>query len=126
MKEGGCVANLWLGTWEEVIRRERATWLRFYDVEGNVVLWPKELAEQAEANLQETQANLQETQANLDRERQIRLDAISRLREAGMSVEEIAEILSFSVEEVRLSIQDEWIFRESGDRAGWELGYKAV
>ena len=30
--------GLWLGTWEGTIRDESAAWLRFYDVQGNLVL----------------------------------------------------------------------------------------
>jgi Uma2 family endonuclease len=42
--------QLWLGTWEGSIRREPPNgtchWLRFYDVDGNLVLLPEEAAQQ--------------------------------------------------------------------------------
>ena len=44
------VLGLWVGPWEGVINREPATgtcaWLRFYDLEGNLVLLPQEAAQQ--------------------------------------------------------------------------------
>lgn len=42
--------QLWLGLWEGVVDREPSegccAWLRFYDAAGNLVLLPKEKAEQ--------------------------------------------------------------------------------
>ena len=37
--------GLWLGTWEGTLTKETATWLRFYDAEGNLILLSQELAE---------------------------------------------------------------------------------
>ncbi|WP_017306114.1 Uma2 family endonuclease [Spirulina subsalsa] len=53
--------GLWLGLWEGTILRETATWLRFYDPEGNLILLGTERAEQAESALaQERQEKEQE------------------------------------------------------------------
>jgi Uma2 family endonuclease len=38
--------GFWLGTWEGTIDRETATWVRFYDECGNLVLLPEEAAQQ--------------------------------------------------------------------------------
>jgi Uma2 family endonuclease len=38
--------GLWLGTWTGTIDRETLTWLRFYDVNGALVLLPEEVAQQ--------------------------------------------------------------------------------
>ncbi|NEO27417.1 MAG: hypothetical protein F6K03_11120, partial [Kamptonema sp. SIO4C4] len=38
--------GLWVGTWQGTISREEATWVRFYDAEGNLVLLPDEAAQQ--------------------------------------------------------------------------------
>ena len=38
--------NFWLGTWQGIIDRETAIWLRFYDTSGNLVLLPEEAAQQ--------------------------------------------------------------------------------
>jgi Uma2 family endonuclease len=76
--------HLWLGTWQGVIEEDDdAVWLRFYDEAGNLVLLPEE-AEQQRA----------------DAERQHRLDAVAKLVEMGLSVEQVALALSLTVQEV--------------------------
>lgn len=37
--------GFWLGTWQGTIDRESATWLRFYDRAGNLILLPEEAAQ---------------------------------------------------------------------------------
>lgn len=47
------ILGFWLGTWEGVLQKETAPWLRFYDREGNLVLLPEEAERQrAEAERQ--------------------------------------------------------------------------
>jgi Uma2 family endonuclease len=58
--------GFWLGTWQGIIDRETALWLRFYDSSGNLVPLPEEAAQQ---------------QAETQRQRAERLAA--RLREMG-------------------------------------------
>ncbi|MGC1394974.1 MAG: Uma2 family endonuclease [Coleofasciculaceae cyanobacterium] len=38
--------GLWLGTWQGIIDRNEAVWLRFYDQQGNLVPLPEEAAQQ--------------------------------------------------------------------------------
>ena len=47
--------GFWLGMWEGLIDRETASWLRFYDQEGNLVLLPEE-AERQRADAQQQRA----------------------------------------------------------------------
>ena len=54
--------KLWLGTWEGVVDKESAIWLRFYDQENNLVLLPEEAA-QEQAQLAEQRAQLAEQRA---------------------------------------------------------------
>jgi Uma2 family endonuclease len=42
--------GLWVGTWQGAYLRENATWLRFYDDNGQVVAVREEIAEQLAAN----------------------------------------------------------------------------
>jgi predicted transposase YdaD len=65
-------------------------WLRFYDKAGNLISLPEEAQEQ--------RAIAQEQRANT--ERQARLDAIPQLLQMGLSVEQVAQVLSLTVEEV--------------------------
>ena len=65
--------GFWLGTWEGIVDRETAIWVRFFDESGNLVLLPEEAAQQ--------QAEAAQQQAEQERQRASRLEA--RLRELG-------------------------------------------
>jgi Uma2 family endonuclease len=54
--------ELWLGKWTGTILQEEATWLRFYDREGNLVLLGSEKAEQEKLRADRAEANLQQEQ----------------------------------------------------------------
>ncbi|BDA75773.1 hypothetical protein CAL7716_099390 [Calothrix sp. PCC 7716] len=74
-------------------------WLRFYDEAGNLVLLPEEAEKQrADAERQGAYAERQ----GADAARQVRLNAVSQLLQMGMSIEQVAQILSLTVEEVQL------------------------
>jgi hypothetical protein len=56
--------QLWIGTWTGLFKRRPATWLRFYDAEGHLVLTTDEAAEQrAEAAQQRAEAAQQRAEA---------------------------------------------------------------
>ncbi|MEM9540893.1 MAG: Uma2 family endonuclease [Cyanobacteria bacterium P01_E01_bin.42] len=83
--------GLWLGLWEGTILRERATWARFYDDSGNLILLGEERAEQeqqrAEQERQEKERERQEkeqTQAALQ-------DLRSRLQARGIDPDNLPE-----------------------------------
>ena len=87
--------NLWVGTWNGIVEDDNAVWLRFYDADGNLVLLPEE-AQKQRADSEQQRA---------DSERQARLNAIPQLREMGLSIEQIAQALSLSVEEVEEAVE---------------------
>ncbi|NEO28449.1 MAG: Uma2 family endonuclease [Kamptonema sp. SIO4C4] len=90
--------GLWVGVWQGTIDREVAPWLRFYDQEGNVVPLPEEAAQQqAEAAQQQAEAAQQQA-AQLE---QSQRNAIPQLLATGMTVEQVAAILSVSVDFVQ-------------------------
>ena len=70
------------------IQREEAPWLRFYDLDGNLILLPAELAEierqNAESERQRAQAAYQ--QAEIQHQRAERLAA--QLRQLGINPDE--------------------------------------
>jgi Uma2 family endonuclease len=77
--------------------------LRFYDAQGQKLLSPEEKAEalqQAEQTLQQAQQTLQQAQQALQQEAQARREAVPRLLDLGLSVEQIAITLSLSLAEV--------------------------
>lgn len=69
--------ELWLGTWEGTIERETAIWLRYND-QGQLILLPKEAAQQQAAQAQQLteaqqlsqQQRIQELEATLVQYRQ--------------------------------------------------------
>ena len=72
--------GLWLGTWQGTVEDDPATWLRFYDTIGNLVLLPEEAAQQQVE--QERQRTEQERQ-RAEQERQRAEILAARLRDLG-------------------------------------------
>jgi Uma2 family endonuclease len=99
-------ANLWLGTWEGILLREEAHWLRFYHQDGTLALLPEEAAQQQaqvaqqqaqvaqqqaqaaqqQAQVAQQQAQVAQQQAEIERQKAERL--ASRLRELGENPED--------------------------------------
>ncbi|PSF38725.1 hypothetical protein C7H19_04265 [Aphanothece hegewaldii CCALA 016] len=74
--------ELWLGIWSGAVSRDQAAWLRFYDLQGNLIPLPEELA------VRERQRAEEATQrAENERLRAERLAA--RLRELGENPDDI-------------------------------------
>ena len=85
--------NIELGLWQGSYQNQTMLWLRWWDNEGNLLLTGAERAALAEQALASTeQALATETQA--------RRDAIPKLLGMGLSVQQVAEALGLSVEEV--------------------------
>jgi len=70
--------GFWLGTWEGVVDRDHAIWLRFFDRDGNLVLLPEEAA-QFHAEQAQIQAEQAQIQAEQEHQRAERLAARLRL-----------------------------------------------
>jgi Uma2 family endonuclease len=80
--------GMWLGTWEGIVERETAVWLRFYDPSGNLILLPEEDARQ-QADAAQQQADAAQQQAEQERLRADRLAA--KLRELGIDPNDLTE-----------------------------------
>ncbi|WP_264322275.1 Uma2 family endonuclease [Zarconia navalis] len=85
--------ELWLGTWEGTVQQQSATWLRFFDRDGNLVLLPSEAAEaelnRTEAELNRTEAELNRTEAELEKERLKSQAMAAHLRSIGIDPEQL-------------------------------------
>lgn len=62
------VLQLWLGLWEGEFQKTRAVWLRFFDVEGRLVLTGEE-AERQRAEAADRQAEAERRRAEAERQR---------------------------------------------------------
>lgn len=91
--------NLWLGLWTGERLEITTTWLRWWDDAGNLLFWSTEITEQ------ERQRAEQERQ-RAEQERQERENAIPRLREMGLSADQIAIALNLSLEAVNAAISN--------------------
>ncbi len=69
-----------MGTWEGIVERETAIWVRFFDGSGNLVPLPEEVAQQ-QGEAAQQQAETAQQQAEQERQRTDRLAA--RLLELG-------------------------------------------
>jgi Uma2 family endonuclease len=59
--------QLWIGRWEGTYKRDQATWLRFYDLAGQLLLTADELAEAAEQRADTATAEVARLRAELAR-----------------------------------------------------------
>jgi Uma2 family endonuclease len=79
--------QLWLGVWEGRIRREppdsTCSWLRFYDLDGNVVLLQEEIAQQEQQLAEQERQRAEQERQRAEQERQRAERLAARLRELG-------------------------------------------
>ena len=104
-----------LGVWEGSYQNQTQRWLRWWDNQGNLLLTGSEQArlerlhteqerQRAEAESQRAEAERQRAEAEsqrADRVEQTQRDAIPQLLAMGLTVEQVAQALSLSVEEVQ-------------------------
>jgi len=83
-----------LGLWQETYQNKTQLWLRWWDREENLLLIGKEEAEVERARAEKAEQALAEVEG-------MRINAIDRLLKLGLTLEQIAEVLSLSKEEVR-------------------------
>jgi Uma2 family endonuclease len=79
--------NLFLGTWQGSRDNRNGYWLRWWDENGELLLWGSELAAKERQRAEQAE--------------QARRDAVPQLLQMGLSVEQVAQALSLSVEEVQ-------------------------
>ena len=90
-----------LGLWQGSYQNQTMLWLRWWDEEGNLLLIGDERAELERLRGAQQRERAESAEQARQAEFQARRDAIPRLLGMGLSVEQVAEALSLSVEEVR-------------------------
>ncbi len=89
-----------LGIWQGTYQNADLPWLRWWDAEGNLLLNGEERAERAQQQAERAQQQAEQAQ-------QSRVDSIPRLLSLGLEIEQIANALGLSVEEVRNIVHSE-------------------
>ena len=84
--------DLYLGIWEGTHEIRTGVWLRWWTIDGDLVLWQEERAQQAESKAQEAEskaqeakAEAQEAKAEAEKERREKEVLLAKLRAAGLS-----------------------------------------
>jgi Uma2 family endonuclease len=98
-----------LGLWSGTYQNQTQLWLRWWDINGNMLLIGSERAEaeHERAEIEHERAEIERERAQRESERaqiaeKAQRDAIPRLLGLGLTIEQIASALSLSTEEVRL------------------------
>ncbi|MDB9312731.1 Uma2 family endonuclease, partial [Spirulina sp. CS-785/01] len=76
--------GLWLGTWDGQLRRENASWLRFYEPDGNLVLLPEEVAERERAEKEQERERANRAESDVQRLRE-------RLQQLGIDPDTVSD-----------------------------------
>lgn len=92
--------SLFLGVWEGTHFDRTGYWLRWWDTDGQMLLWGEELTEQER---QKAQQERQKAQQERQKAEQLQRQAIAKLLELGLSAEAVADTLNLSGEDVRRS-----------------------
>lgn len=90
-----------LGLWQGSYQNQTQVWLRWWDEQGNLLLIGDERAELERSRAEQERQRAEQEQQRAQSAEQAQRDAIPRLLAMGLSVEQVAEALSLSVEEVR-------------------------
>jgi Uma2 family endonuclease len=98
-----------LGLWQGTYQNQTQLWLRWWDLEGNLLLTGSEQAKVEQAKLELAQAQLQQEVQARHLAEQAQQDAIPRLLQLGLTVDQIAAALGLSIAQVQYhpSIQDQ-------------------
>ena len=90
-----------LGIWQGSYQNQTLSWLRWWDSEGNLLLTGAERLEVEKARSDRLTNIAEQERQRAEKSELARRNAIPQLLATGMSVEQIAQILSLTVEEVR-------------------------
>ena len=100
-------ASLFLGAWEGAHQDRSGWWLRWWDADGQMLLWGEELtvrerqkAEQERQKAEQERQRADQAEQALEKVKQDQQSAIAKLLSLGLSVEQIADTLSIPMEDV--------------------------
>jgi hypothetical protein len=95
-----------LGVWQGSYQNQTQLWLRWWDEQGNLLLIGDERAEVERERAETERERAEAERERAERAEQTQRDAIPRLLSMGLSVEQVASALGFSIDIVRQFSQD--------------------
>ena len=90
-------AELFIGTWEGTYQGSAGWWLRWWDADGQLLLWGNE-------QIALEQQRTEEERQRADKAEEVQQKAIAKLLSLGLSSEQIADTLGIAAEDVQVSI----------------------
>jgi predicted transposase YdaD len=90
-----------LGVWEGSYQNQHQRWLRWWDNQGNLLLTGSEQARLERLHTEQERQRADAERERADRAEQTQRDAIPQLLAMGLTVEQVAQALSLSVEDVQ-------------------------
>ena len=103
-------AKLFLGAWEGSHQDRVGWWLRWWDVDKQMLLWGEELAvrerqltEQERQRAEQERQRADQAEQALEQVEQERQSAIAKLLTLGLSAEQIADTLSIPIDDIPIS-----------------------
>lgn len=94
-------ANLFLGLWDGSRQGRSGLWLRWWDADGNMLLWGHEAAEQERQKAEQERQKAEQERQRADRAEETQGKAIAKLIDLGMSAEQVANTLGLAAETVQ-------------------------
>lgn len=90
-----------LGVWEGSYQNQTQQWLRWWDNQGNLLLTGSELAKLERLHTEQERQRAEAERQRADRAEQTQREAIPKLLAMGLTIEQVAQALSLSVEDVQ-------------------------
>ena len=100
-------ADLFLGAWKGTHQDRFGWWLRWWNVDRQMLLWGEELIAQEREKAEQEGARAEQAEQALKRTRRSLQNVIARLMELGLNVEQIADTLSLSVSDIQQHLQNQ-------------------
>ncbi len=96
-------ANLFLGAWEGNHQNQSGWWLRWWDADKEMLLWSEDLSIRAK---QRANQSKQRADQAFEEAQQVQRRAIAKLIALGLSIDQVADTLSLSVEDVQQQLEN--------------------
>jgi Putative restriction endonuclease len=97
--------NLLLGLWQGTHLDRTGYWLRWWDSDGQMLLWGDELSSVEKQRADEERQRAEQAEQALEQAEQAQQNAIAKLATLGLSLDSIADALSLPISDVQQYLQ---------------------